>query len=357
MEGNVFFSIIVPVYKIPYDLLAISIESVINQDFQNYEILLIDDGSPDRCGEICDQYAKQCNKIRVIHQKNAGLSVVRNVGFEQAKGTWVCFVDGDDYMESNALSVGARLLDNIPDDTDVLICDAFVDYETYEKPNHFLGRETKGIVSFKGEEKKEILNQFFPLYYKHQERDVLCDIGSTWARFYRKSFIQENHLRNVPGLRRTQDNIFNLYVVEKARRICYCCERIYHYRMRDDSACNKYDPYITDAFKHLYTEYLKFADYKGAQEYYQRAYSKLMSLFTRVMANCFVHKKNPDKLRTKITKMKEYFEDPLFLMAIRNFDYHEQKPSSQIMHFLLSHRYYFFLYIISALHEKVVHKK
>ena len=181
---------------------------------------------------------------RVIHQKNGGLSVVRNVGFEQAKGEWICFADGDDWMEKDALTIGANLLDTTPPDTDIVICEAYISTPEGEKENYFLGRKTTGNVFFSGEKKEELIDLFFPRYNVKREVRVLCDIGSTWARFYRKSFVIENNLKNVPGLRRTQDNIFNLYAIDKARVICYNCQRIYHYRIRQESVSNKYDKKI-----------------------------------------------------------------------------------------------------------------
>lgn len=90
-------SIIVPVYKVePY--LKKCIESIRSQTYQNLEIILIDDGSPDRCGQICDEYAQIDKRIQVIHQENAGLSAARNRGLEQAKGKYVGFVDSDDWV-------------------------------------------------------------------------------------------------------------------------------------------------------------------------------------------------------------------------------------------------------------------
>lgn len=90
------FSIIIPIYKVRQDYLEICIESIRNQSFQNIEIIMVDDGSPDNCGVLCDDYAKKDSRIRVIHQINQGVSVARNAGIEAAKGEWIMFVDADD---------------------------------------------------------------------------------------------------------------------------------------------------------------------------------------------------------------------------------------------------------------------
>lgn len=93
-------SVIVPVYKVePY--LRQCVDSIINQTYTNLEIILIDDGSPDRCPEICDEYAAKDSRVRVIHQKNSGVSAARNAGLNIASGDYIGFVDADDWIEPN----------------------------------------------------------------------------------------------------------------------------------------------------------------------------------------------------------------------------------------------------------------
>jgi glycosyltransferase involved in cell wall biosynthesis len=96
--GGIKFSIIVPIYNVE-DYLQRCIESLINQSYRNIEIILVNDGSPDKCPQICDNYANNDNRIRVIHKKNGGLSDARNFGLKEAKGEYVIFVDSDDYIE------------------------------------------------------------------------------------------------------------------------------------------------------------------------------------------------------------------------------------------------------------------
>ena len=93
-------SIIVPVYKVE-KYLPKCIDSIQTQTFSDFELILIDDGSPDRCGEICDEYAAKDSRIVVIHQNNAGVSAARNAGLDIAKGTYIGFVDSDDWIEPN----------------------------------------------------------------------------------------------------------------------------------------------------------------------------------------------------------------------------------------------------------------
>ncbi len=95
-------SVIIPVYKVEAYLRR-CVDSVLNQTYTNTEIILVDDGSPDHCPSICDEYARQDVRVRVIHQKNAGLSGARNAGIDVAKGQWLAFVDSDDYLAADFL--------------------------------------------------------------------------------------------------------------------------------------------------------------------------------------------------------------------------------------------------------------
>lgn len=99
---NELISVIIPVYKVE-EYLCRCVDSVLAQTYKNTEIILVDDGSPDRCPDICDEYAGQDSRVRVIHQENAGLSGARNAGIEAAQGQWLAFVDSDDYLAEDFL--------------------------------------------------------------------------------------------------------------------------------------------------------------------------------------------------------------------------------------------------------------
>lgn len=103
-------TIIVPVYNVePY--LSDCIESILSQSFDNFELLLIDDGSTDSSGEICDRYAKSDKRIRVFHTENQGVSSARNRGLDEARGKYISFVDSDDYIQADTYSQNIKILE------------------------------------------------------------------------------------------------------------------------------------------------------------------------------------------------------------------------------------------------------
>jgi glycosyltransferase involved in cell wall biosynthesis len=110
-------SVIVPVYKAE-KWLHRCVDSILAQTMENFELLLIDDGSPDRSGEICDEYAAKDSRVRVFHKENGGVSSARNLGLDNAQGEWISFVDADDLVEENYI---AELLSSAKNDGSLVI--------------------------------------------------------------------------------------------------------------------------------------------------------------------------------------------------------------------------------------------
>ena len=100
MREDPLISVIVPCYKVE-KYLPSCIESILRQTYGHIEVIIVDDGSPDKCGLICDDYAERDSRIRVIHKNNGGLSDARNVGIDQARGEWITYIDGDDYVSDS----------------------------------------------------------------------------------------------------------------------------------------------------------------------------------------------------------------------------------------------------------------
>ena len=112
-------TIIVPVYKVE-KYIQRCINSILNQSFTDFEVILVDDGSPDNCGKICDKYAEADNRIKVIHKPNGGLSDARNAGLDIATGEYIGFIDSDDYIDEHMYEDMLSAIENA--DTDLCIC-------------------------------------------------------------------------------------------------------------------------------------------------------------------------------------------------------------------------------------------
>ncbi len=119
-------SIIVPVYKVE-KYLKKCVDSILAQTFSDFELILVDDGSPDNSGRICDDYAKKDARVRVVHKQNGGLSSARNAGIEVAKGKYLGFVDSDDYIAEDMYELLYKAI--IKEEADLSICGIYDVYE------------------------------------------------------------------------------------------------------------------------------------------------------------------------------------------------------------------------------------
>lgn len=340
------FSIIVPVYKVPYLLLRNSIKSVINQTYQDFEVILIDDGSPDGCGNICDEYAQKDSRIRVIHQKNSGLSVVRNVGVEAAQGEWVSFVDGDDWIEKDTYKKAAELIEKYGDQNDVIAWDGYADFsEDNIKPINFFG----GVSQLEMKSLQERMDSVMPEYHKTGFRLALFDV--TWARVYRRSTLVQNNITNVPGLRRAQDLIFNLEVFEYAKGIYYENLPLYHYSMHEEAATKTYDVNITEKMEQFSLALKKFVTnfHHNDNEYYQRMYVKIMPKIVECFGQYYVPLWKREGMMHALNILKIELEIPIFREAVEKMDGSKNNLKMKVFQFLLEHRYYILLMIICRL--------
>lgn len=241
-----FFSIIVPIYKIPDDYLRNCLDSIINQTFKDYELILVDDESPDNCGKICDEYRHMYDNIQVLHQKNQGVSVARNNGMLMAKGEWIVFVDGDDWLENNYLETFYNMIKDT--EADIYISSCFINYANAQVINPFFCEEE---LVFEEENKDRAILQFL---CKNIYNDNLgtADVGAPWAKVYRRKFLIENDLVFNPELLRMQDNIFNLYAFQYANKIFYKNIPIYHYRKSEFSGFSRFNPHIIKYYEKVF---------------------------------------------------------------------------------------------------------
>lgn len=207
-------SVIVPVYKVE-NYLPKCIESILNQTYDNFELVLVDDGSPDNCGNICEEYAKKDNRIKVIHKKNGGLSDARNVGIEKATGKYITCIDSDDYVDKEYLNNFYKILENQECD---LIITGIIDY--YDN-----GQKVEATYS----DEFEVLNK--ETIYKRMLLQDGMDVNAT-AKLYKKE-IFDNIKYPVGELYEDIKIIYD--IVDKADTIVFSKYKGYFYLQREDS--------------------------------------------------------------------------------------------------------------------------
>ena len=218
-SNNELISVIIPVYNVK-KYLSKSIDSILNQTYKNLQILLIDDGSSDGSGEICDIYKEKDERIKVIHKTNGGVSSARNAGLKEAKGTYIYFMDSDDYVENDLIEKLYGLLISSNADS---VC-----------VNYYKVDENGVILN-----EKEYTNEMTILNKKEVYKIVIESSsfsGFLWNKLYKNSLVKGIYFNDKIHYR--EDLLFNCKYFQKANKIVYFDHPYCYYLQREGSVLN-----------------------------------------------------------------------------------------------------------------------
>lgn len=251
------FSVIVPVYN-AQSCLRQCIESVLAQDFQDFELLLVDDGSKDESGLICDEYAARDSRVRCFHRTNSGVGEARNFGIEQAEGEWLCFVDADDMVTPEYLSVFHT------DETEADIVISGIDFVNTQT-NDIIRKEHYSPINFNPGKDKEALLPFL-------------SVGFPVAKAYRKDLLKNNSLHFPTDISFHEDHVFVFDCFLSSRQIEVRPEVTYKYRIdySHDSLSKKRHPWQKHwmASQYMFDRIFKLRDSFGYND------EQLRSIYT-----------------------------------------------------------------------------
>lgn len=211
MTNQPLVSIIVPVYRAEKYIYQ-CVESILAQTYSNIEVILVDDGSPDRCGEICDEYAAQDCRVKVIHQQNGGVSVARQTGIEHATGVYSIHADPDDWVENTMIEeLVAKALET---NADYTFCNYYAEYAD---------GHTEYINTYRGEE----------LTSHHLLELTIADMRnvSLWLALVKVSFVEG--IKFVPIMNWREDHLFLIKLLNRNAKIAYLPKGFYHYRVEN----------------------------------------------------------------------------------------------------------------------------
>jgi len=204
-------SVIIPIYKVE-QYLRKCVDSVLLQTYANLEIILVDDGSPDNCGKICDEYAEKDSRIKVIHKANGGVSAARNAGLDIAKGDYIGFVDSDDWIEPNMYE--HLLNDLFHSGCDISMCDFFVH------------RKKKSILRMPGDKKIMDANEIVKSSFSYQ---MLYNP----FKLYNKEIFA--NIRYPEDITNGEDFLTFFLVIDKSQNMSFVRLPLYHYVFRENS--------------------------------------------------------------------------------------------------------------------------
>lgn len=256
-------SIIVPVYNVE-KYLNRCIESILNQTYKNFELILVNDGSTDKSRQICEKYQAEDNRVIVINQQNKGVSAARNVGLEIAKGEYIAFVDSDDYIERDMYE--SLINDCKNKNSDITVC-GFYQLRPNSKRNELFIKNESFIMN-----SIDCINKFF-------EDDYIKDLMyAPWNKLFKRKVI--GNIRFNEELSMGEDILFIFECLEKCNFIFFNTESKYNYIYRENSA-------MREKFSEKRLDYIKAFDCME-----KICLERYPNIINSVRKQCFYHKLN-----------------------------------------------------------------
>ena len=290
-------SVIVPVYNVE-KYLNKCVESIINQSYKNLQIILIDDGSKDKSGKICDEYAKKDKRIEVTQKENAGVSAARNAGVEKAKGEWITFVDADDWIEKGLCSI--LYIKARQNDCEIAMCGY----------SRVVGSSSE-VINLK--EKETILNS---KEYLIAALNPQTGVGFCHTKLIKKTVI--NEIRFQEKLKVGEDAIYNEMIAKNITKAIYVKEPLYNYRINMNSVVKRFDENYVKKYLISMESNKKyiFEVYSNQEEIIQNCYN-YVALHVMLIAVNYCY--NPEnKRKNKENSLKEVCKNSIFKEDLSN---------------------------------------
>lgn len=348
-------SIIVPVYKIKESYLRQCIDSLVTQTLRSVQIILIDDGSPDRCGEICDEYANRDDRVIAIHQNNSGVSVARNAGLNTADGTYIMFVDADDWLELDCCEL---VLDVIRrQNCDMLYFQCQREDEIHNQVKRF---PQVGSRKLEGEELQKLQLDALASYYNTFGFDPIVP----WAKVFKRDFLQKNDLKYPIGIKKCQDVLFSVYYLDYLRKAYFYDYVGYHYRINEDSICQRHNPdMLTILLSFLHAAEQFVVNNHPDDIRFERSLG-LHSIFIHktLRRTLFFHPNHSVSKKEFADYMECYYNDSVVDKYINKCRLRDCRSYKDILFFLLITRrhvsaYYYLLWVYSSITDRALLKR
>lgn len=335
-------SIIVPIYNVE-KYLNKCIESIVNQTYENIEIILIDDGSNDNSGIICDEYAKKDNRIIVVHKENGGVSSARNKGLKIAKGEWISFVDADDWIEQ-------------------IFCQTLLNKVTQEQADIALCGYNR--ITYNRIEKINANNQ--EVFLNSNEYLVKSLNPQTGFGFCHMKLIKKEVLKSISFNERIEvgeDALFNIQLSTYIKKAVFIKQPLYNYRINNQSVVKRYD----ENYANKYLKSMKIIEEYIWQEYNeeneenieikQNYYNFVAYHIMLIIVNYCYHPDNKMCNAQRKNMLKEVINNDLFIIGLKKSNYNNISLTRKITLYTLKHKLYWLTAIICKIRQKQNRKK
>ena len=338
MSAKPNVSVIVPVYKVPEKYLKRCIESIIKQTLKEIEIILIDDGSPDQCGLICDEYATKDSRIMVIHKKNGGLSAARNTGYLSSTGEWIMFVDGDDWIEPDMCQCMYQLGKSA--NVQLVMCGITKDYGHSSEEYKFYIKEK----TYRGSDCKWLQQQL--LVYNG-------NIAVAYSKLILREYLAENDILHDEQLRQGAEGLeFNLRMFETLDSAVFINRSFYHYQYNENSISASHDElnhqYVVNCFKKI-KEFIETSENK--EELMLWFDNRLLYVVITTAISGYFNPSNKESYSEKKRKFAEYCRQPIIADALNTKNLEGLSKQRLTVLYMIKHNMYFALNLMGTIRK------
>ncbi len=330
---DIKFSILVPVYNVEA-YLPECVDSILAQTYTNFEVILVDDGSPDRCGEMCDEYAVQDSRVRVIHKQNGGLISARKAGVAAAKGEFICFVDSDDFIANDMLETYYDILKCKKVD---IICAGYTSYcagQTTKMPQN----AKPGYYS-----KEQLKKEIYPRMMSVKPHAASLILPSVSTKCFRKQIV-ENVYSSVPNEIAIGEDVAVSYPALLSSDAIYVTDYCgYMYRQNPDSMTHAHRKNLYVNMKLLLSHLYNVAEtfqWDGKQQIQEFTVTTLFY----IKDNELIYNQD-SKYTVKKRKLLQYLDDPTFKTAIDSVQFENKMQRLYLL--CLKHHFILPLYLWS----------
>lgn len=325
-------SVIVPVYKVE-KYLEQCVESLRRQTYPDLQIVLVDDGSPDRCPQICDRYAAQDQRISVVHQTNKGLPAARNSGLKVAEGEWILFVDSDDALTDDACQI---LMDAVKDQNpDFVLFDM---QRVIECSGRAKAAGTGERITLKQEDLFEIMQDVVSPSHLHCPR-VKQSMVPAWNKLYRRSFLQDNGLTFFEDVKIHEDIPFSTRLFLAGHTGVYIQQSLYLYRKTENSILTSFRPnYFAELqpLLHRMGEILSSVEPSSLRE---KLYCERVAVaLAQCMERCYCSPQNPNSYQTRRRAWKKALAEEVCSRALHHVEIGAFTLKKAVIIFCLKYR-------------------
>lgn len=332
-------SVVVPIYNVE-KYLDRCISSIVRQTYGNLEIILVDDGSPDHCPEMCEQWAEKDNRIRVVHKKNGGLGMARNTGIDHATGEYICFFDSDDYIEPNAIEVCMRTVKN--EAADIV---AFGNDKVTREGKVLATRiPTPPKYIFTGE---EVVKTLLPksLYYNPQTGENWNLSLAAWAGLFAMKLIHKNQWRFVSEREIICEDYYSLLeLYSYADKVVILNEVLYHYVVNPASLTQTYREDRYQKLVYFYQQLLERSTQMGILPHVR---TEASAVFAGLSIGCFKQiVASSESIADKIRKIRSIMDDLCLQDVLKNGDFSGDPAGKRVLWYAIKNKKFLLCYLI-----------